>query len=43
MGIFQPRIYGLKNNMELSTHPILFTIKPNMKLKIFHGEKKGIG
>ena len=43
MGIFQPRIYGLKNNMELSTHPILFLVKPNVKLKIFHGEKKGIG
>jgi len=43
MGIFQPRVYGIKNNMELSTHPILFFVKPNVKLKIFHGEKKGIG
>ena len=43
MGIFQPRIYGIKNNMELSTHPILFIIKPNARLKIFHGEKKSIG
>ena len=43
MGIFQPRIYGLKNNMEISTHPILFLVKPNVKLKILHGEKEGIG
>ena len=43
MGIFQPRIYGLKNNMELSTHPILFFLKPNIKVKKFYGEIKGIG
>ena len=43
MGIFQPRIYGIKNNMELSNHPILFLVKPNVKLKISHGEKKGVG
>ena len=43
MGIFQPRIYGLNEKMEFSTHPILFFIKPNMKLKIFHGQKKEIG
>ena len=43
MGIIQPRISGIKNNMELSTHPILFVIKPNVKLKIFHGEIKNVG
>ena len=29
--------------MELSTHPILFLIKPNIQVKKFHGELKGIG
>ena len=43
MGIFQPRIYGLNNNIEFSTHPLLFIIKPNFRLKKFHGEIKGIG
>ena len=32
MGIFQPRIYGVKNNIEISTHPVLFFIKPNCKI-----------
>ena len=35
MGIFQPRIYGMNNNMEISTHPLLFFVKPNIKLKKF--------
>jgi len=43
MGVFQPRMYGMKNNLEVSTHPILFIIKPNIKLKKYHGELKGIG
>ena len=43
MGIFQPRIYGMKNNLEISTHPILFLIKPNVRVKKFHGEIKSIG
>ena len=43
MGVFQPRVYGMKNNLEISTHPILFLIKPNIRLKKFHGELKGIG
>ena len=43
MGVFQPRVYGIKNNMELSTHPILFFIKPNIQLKKFHGEINGLG
>ena len=43
MGVFQPRIYGMKNNLEVSTHPILFLIKPNVQLKKFHGELKSIG
>ena len=33
MGIFQPRIYGMKNNVEISTHPLLFIVKPNVKIK----------
>ena len=43
MGVSQPRIYGMKNNLEVSTHPILFLIKPNFQVKKFHGEFKGIG
>ena len=43
MGIFQPRIYGMNNNLEISTHPILFLIKPNARVKKFHGVIKGIG
>ena len=35
MGIFQPRIYGMNNNIEISTHPILFFIKPNFRFKKF--------
>ena len=43
MGVFQPRIYGMKNNLEISTHPILFLIKPNIQVKKFHVELKDIG
>ena len=43
MRLFQPLAYGMKNNMELSTHPILFLIKPNVQLKKFHGEINGLG
>jgi len=43
MGIFQPRIYGMNNNMELSTHPLLFFIKPNVKVKKYHGNYEGLG
>ena len=43
MGIFQPIIFGMKNNLEVSTHLILFLIKPNVQVKKFHGEFKSIG
>ena len=43
MGVFQPRIYGMRNNLEISTHPFLFFVKPNLKVKKFHGEYKRIG
>jgi len=43
MGIFQPRIYGMKNNLEISTHPLLFFVKPNVKVKKYLGEYKGLG
>ena len=43
MGVFQPRIYGMKKNIEIITHPILFLIKPNIQLKKYHGELKDIG
>ena len=40
MGIFQPRIYGMNNNLEITTHPLLFFVKPNVKVKKHHGEYK---
>ena len=43
MGIFQPRIYGMDNNLEISTHPLLFFVKPNIEVKKYHGEYKGLG
>ena len=43
MGVFQPRIYGMNNNLEISTHPLLFFVKPNIKVKKHHGEYKGLG
>ena len=43
MGIFQPRIYGMNNNLEISTHPLLFFVKPNVKVKKYHGNYKGFG
>ena len=43
MGIFQPYIYGMKNDFEISIHPILFLIKPNVQLKKIHGEFRGVG
>ena len=43
MGVFQPNIFGMKNNLEICTHPILFLIKPNFQVKKYHGELKGIG
>ena len=43
MGVFQPRIYGVNNNLEISTHPLLFFVKPNIKVKKYHREYKGLG
>ena len=43
MSIFQPCIYGMNNNLEISTHPLLFFVKPNIKVKKHHGEYKGLG
>ena len=43
VGVFQPRIYGMNNNLEISTHPLLFFVKPNVKVKKHHGEYKGLG
>ena len=43
MGVFQPRIYGMNNNIEISTHPLLFFVKPNIKIKKHHGEYNKIG
>ena len=43
MGISQPRIYGMNNNLEISTHPLLFFVKPNVEVKKYLGEYKGVG
>ena len=43
MGVFQPRIYGMNNNLEISTYPLWFLVKPNMKVKKYHGEYKVFG
>jgi len=43
MGVFQPRTYGMNNNLEISTHPLLFFVKPNIKVKKYHREYKGLG
>ena len=43
MGVFQPRIYGMKNNLEISTHPLFFLVKPNIRVKKHLGEFKGFG
>ena len=43
MGVFQPRIYGMNNNLEISTHPLLFFVKPNVEVKKYLGEYKGLG
>ena len=43
MGVFQPRIYGMNNNLEISTHPLLFFVKPNVEVKKYHGEYEGLG
>ena len=41
MGIFQPIVYGMKNNLEISTHPLLFFLKPNFKVKKYYTTIKG--
>ena len=43
IGIFQPYSFNLNKNLEFSTHPLLFLVKPNIKIKVFHKEKKGLG
>ena len=43
MGVFQPRIYGMNNNLEISTHPLLFFVKPNVEVKKYLGEYNGLG
>lgn len=43
MGIAQPLIYGMNNNLEISIHPLLAFIKPNVKVKKHHGEYKELG
>ena len=43
MGVFQPRIYGVNSNLEISAHPLLFFVKPNVKVKKHYGEYKELG
>ena len=33
VGIFQPMRYGLNEGLEVSTHPLLFFVMPNISLK----------
>ena len=42
MGVFQPIVFGIKNDVEISIHPILFLIKPNIRLKKFYREINGL-
>ena len=43
IGIFQPVTYGAKHNIDISSHPLLFFIKPNISIKKFYKEFNGIG
>jgi len=43
MGFFQPRTYGINNNLEISTYPFWFFVKPNVKVKKHYGEHKKLG
>tara|TARA_B100000029_G_scaffold514426_1_gene617179 strand:+ start:8848 stop:9600 length:753 start_codon:yes stop_codon:yes gene_type:complete len=38
LSIFQPKTYYPNNRLELSTHPILFLIIPNLNIKKYHGK-----
>ncbi|HKJ69454.1 MAG TPA: hypothetical protein VKA68_15965, partial [bacterium] len=41
VGMFQPLRYGLSDKIELSSHPILDFVIPNLSVKISHGENAG--
>ena len=41
MGIFQPFRYGISNNIEYTTYPLLFYIMPNVSIKQGQGEFHG--
>ena len=38
ISLFQPYILGFEN-LEISTHPLLFLMKPNLKIKKYYGSK----
>ena len=40
-GVFQPLRYGYNNSLELSLHPLLFFIMPNLNAKWFHTNQDG--
>ena len=43
IGVFQPFKYGIKNDVEISIHPILFFIMPNFSIKKYHKNFNNIG
>ena len=43
IGVFQPFKYGIKNDVEISMHPILFFIMPNLSIKKYHKKFNKIG
>ncbi len=41
IGIFQPLRYGASDQLEISLHPLLFFVMPNVDIKWAHGEYGG--
>lgn len=41
IGLFQPLRYGLSQSLELSTHPLVFILMPNLSLKWLHNSLGG--
>ncbi|HGY56118.1 MAG TPA: hypothetical protein ENK44_10470 [Caldithrix abyssi] len=37
IGVFQPLRYGLRDNLEISVHPLWFFVAPNVRVKWEHG------
>jgi hypothetical protein len=41
LGLFTASRYGINNNLELSTHPLMFFLMPQVKIKVGWGEYSG--